>query len=144
MKKYTKVTESSSLSFDLSDASVQAKLGDIFVVKAIAKDATLYDDSEYSNEVTFSITGVDTIPGFSVANALKYELYKIEEDTPPTKKLSAPTNLSLVTVTVKEQLATPSIALASDGKTLEITNVENATSYDIHVNGNYATNIVRN
>lgn len=142
MKKYTKVTESSSLSFDLSDASVQAKLGDIFVVKAIAKDATLYDDSEYSNEVTFSITGVDTIQGFSVANALKYELYKIEEDTPPTKKLSAPTNLSLVTV--KEQLATPSIALASDGKTLEITNVENATSYDIHVNGNYATNIVRN
>lgn len=142
MKKYTKVTESSSLSFDLSDASVQAKLGDIFVVKAIAKDATLYDDSEYSNEVTFSITGVDTIQGFSVANALKYELYKIEEDTPPTKKLSAPTNLSLVTV--KEQLETPSIALASDGKTLEITNVENATSYDIHVNGNYATNIVRN
>ena len=142
MKKYTKVTESSSLSFDLSDASVQAKLGDIFVVKAIAKDATLYDDSEYSNEVTFSITGVDTIQGFSVANALKYELYKIEEDTPPTKKLSAPTNLSLVTV--KEQLATPSIALASDGKTLEITNVENATSYDIHVNGNYTTNIVRN
>lgn len=142
MKKYTKVTESSSLSFDLSDASVQAKLGDIFVVKAIAKDATLYDDSEYSNEVTFSITGVDMIQGFSVANALKYELYKIEEDTPPTKKLSAPTNLSLVTV--KEQLATPSIALASDGKTLEITDVENATSYDIHVNGNYATNIVRN
>lgn len=98
MKKYTKVTESSSLSFDLSDTSVQAKLGDIFVVKAIAKDATLYDDSEYSNEVTFSIMGVDTIQGFSVANALKYELYKIEEDTPPAKKLSAPTNLSLVTV----------------------------------------------
>lgn len=142
MKKYTKVTESSSLSFDLSDTSVQANLGDIFVVKAIAKDATLYDDSEYSNEVTFSTKGVDTIQGFSVANALKYELYKIEEDTPPAKKLSAPTNLSLVTV--KEQLATPSIALASDGKTLEITDVENATSYDIHVNGNYTTNVVRN
>lgn len=142
MKKYTKVTESSSLSFDLSDTSVQAKLGDIFVVKAIAKDATLYDDSEYSNEVTFSTTGVDTIQGFGVANALKYELYRIEEDTPPAKKLSAPTNLSLVAV--RGQLAAPSIALASDGKTLEITDVENATNYDIHVDGNYKKNIVRN
>ena len=142
MKIYTKVTESSSLSFDLSDTSVQAKLGDIFVVKAIAKDATLYDDSEYSNEVTFSTTGVDTIQGFGVANALKYELYRIEEDTPPAKKLSAPTNLSLVAV--RGQLAAPSIALASDGKTLEITDVENATNYDIHVDGNYTKNIVRN
>lgn len=142
MKKYTKVTESSSLSFDLSDTSVQAKLGDIFVVKAIAKDATLYDDSEYSNEVTFSTTGVDTIQGFGVANALKYELYKIEEDTPPTKKLSIPTNLSLVAV--RGQLAAPSIALAPDGKTLEITDVENATNYDIYVDGNYTENIVRN
>lgn len=96
MKKYTKVTESSSLSFDLNDTSVQANLGDIFVVKAIAKDTTLYDDSEYSNEVTFSNKGVDTIQGFGVANASKYELYKIEDDTPPTQKLSTPSSVRVV------------------------------------------------
>ena len=33
------------------------------------------------------------------------------------------------------QLATPSIAMNADGKTLEITDVENATSYDVYVDG---------
>lgn len=33
------------------------------------------------------------------------------------------------------QLATPTIAMNADGKTLEITDVENATSYDVYVDG---------
>ena len=39
------------------------------------------------------------------------------------------------------QLATPSIAMNADGKTLEITDVENATSYDVYVDGTMKTNV---
>ena len=39
------------------------------------------------------------------------------------------------------QLATPTIAINADGKTLEITDVENATSYDVYVDGTLKTNV---
>ena len=41
------------------------------------------------------------------------------------------------------QLATPSIAMNADGKTLEITDVENATSYDVYVDGTMKTNVAK-
>lgn len=41
------------------------------------------------------------------------------------------------------QLATPAIAMNADGKTLEITDVENATSYDVYVDGALKTNVAR-
>lgn len=41
------------------------------------------------------------------------------------------------------QLATPTIAMNADGKTLEITDVENATSYDVYVDGTLKTNVAR-
>ena len=41
------------------------------------------------------------------------------------------------------QLATPAIAMNADGKTLEITDVENATSYDVYVDGTLKTNVVK-
>ena len=39
------------------------------------------------------------------------------------------------------QLATPTIAMNADGKTLEITNVANATSYDVYIDGTSKTNV---
>lgn len=45
---------------------------------------------------------------------------------------------------VLEQLATPTISLNSDGKTLEIVNVEHATNYKIYVDGELKTTISRN
>ena len=39
------------------------------------------------------------------------------------------------------QLTTPTIAMNADGKTLEITDVENATSYDVYVDGTLKTNV---
>ena len=39
------------------------------------------------------------------------------------------------------QLATPTIAMNADGKTLEITDVTNATSYDVYVDGTMKTNV---
>ena len=41
------------------------------------------------------------------------------------------------------QLATPAIAMNADGKTLEITDVENATSYDVYVDGTLKTNVAK-
>ena len=39
------------------------------------------------------------------------------------------------------QLTAPAIAMNADGKTLEITDVENATSYDVYVDGTMKTNV---
>lgn len=41
------------------------------------------------------------------------------------------------------QLNAPTIAMNADGKTLEITDVENATSYDVYVDGALKTNVQR-
>ena len=41
------------------------------------------------------------------------------------------------------QLATPTIAMNADGKTLEITDVTDATSYDVYVDGTLKTNVAR-
>lgn len=41
------------------------------------------------------------------------------------------------------QLATPTIAMNADEKTLEITDVANATSYDVYVDGTLKTNVAR-
>ena len=41
------------------------------------------------------------------------------------------------------QLTTPAIAINADGKTLEITDVANATSYDVYVDGTLKTNVAK-
>ena len=41
------------------------------------------------------------------------------------------------------QLTAPAIAMNADGKTLEITDVENATSYDVYVDGTMKTNVAK-
>ena len=48
-----------------------------------------------------------------------------------------------VTYTIQNKLATPTVAMNADGKTLEITDVENATSYDVYVDGVLKTNVAR-
>lgn len=48
-----------------------------------------------------------------------------------------------VNYSVQAQLAAPAIAMNADGKTLEITDVENATSYDVYVDGALKTNVQR-
>ena len=48
-----------------------------------------------------------------------------------------------VNYTVQAQLAAPTIAMNADGKTLEITDVANATSYDVYVDGTMKTNVTR-
>lgn len=48
-----------------------------------------------------------------------------------------------VNYSVLPQLAAPTIAMNADGKTLEITDVANATSYDVYVDGTLKTNVQR-
>ena len=48
-----------------------------------------------------------------------------------------------VNYTVQAQLAAPTIAMNADGKTLEITDVADATSYDVYVDGTLKTNVAR-
>lgn len=49
--------------------------------------------------------------------------------------------INCVAVEIPPKLATPTIAMNADGKTLEITDVENATSYDVYVDGTMKTNV---
>lgn len=51
--------------------------------------------------------------------------------------------INCVAVEIPPQLATPTIAMNADGKTLEITDVENATSYDVYVDGTLKTNVAK-
>ena len=51
--------------------------------------------------------------------------------------------INCVAVEIPPQLATPTVAMNADGKTLEITDVENATSYDVYVDGTMKTNVQR-
>ena len=48
-----------------------------------------------------------------------------------------------VNYTVQAQLAAPTIAMNTDGKTLEITDVADATSYDVYVDGTLKTNVAK-
>ena len=48
-----------------------------------------------------------------------------------------------VNYTVQAQLATPAIAMNADGKTLEITDVADATSYDVYIDGTLKTNVAK-
>ena len=48
-----------------------------------------------------------------------------------------------VTYVVLPQLAAPTIAMNADGKTLEITDVADATSYDVYVDGTLKTNVAK-
>lgn len=48
-----------------------------------------------------------------------------------------------VAYTIQNKLATPTIAMNADGKTLEITDVADATSYDVYVDGTLKTNVAK-
>ena len=50
-------------------------------------------------------------------------------------------DINCVAVEIPPKLATPTIAMNADGKTLEITDVANATSYDVYIDGTLKTNV---
>lgn len=52
-------------------------------------------------------------------------------------------DINCVAVEIPLKLATPTIAMNADGKTLEITDVANATSYDVYIDGTFKTNVAK-
>ena len=61
----------------------------------------------------------------------------------PAEAVTGDIVYSAVTQDEITQLNAPTIAMNADGKTLEITDVENATSYDVYVDGALKTNVQR-
>lgn len=74
-------------------------------------------------------TWTDLVPSFWIIGAIAY-VGDVRSDTSAT-----------VTYVNTIQLATPTIAMNADGKTLEITGVPNATSYDVYIDGTMKTNV---
>lgn len=61
----------------------------------------------------------------------------------PAEAVTGDIVYSAVVQDEQTQLTAPTIAMNTDGKTLEITDVENATSYDVYVDGALKTNVAR-
>lgn len=76
-------------------------------------------------------TWTDLVPSSWIIGAIAY-VGDVRSDTSAT-----------VTYVNTVQLAAPTIAMNADGKTLEITDVENATSYDVYVDGTLKTNVAK-
>lgn len=61
----------------------------------------------------------------------------------PAEAVTGDIVYSAVVQDEQPQLTAPAIAMNADGKTLEITDVENATSYDVYVDGALKTNVAK-
>ena len=61
----------------------------------------------------------------------------------PAEAVTGDIVYSAVVQDEQTQLSAPAIAMNTDGKTLEITDVENATSYDVYVDGALKTNVAK-
>lgn len=61
----------------------------------------------------------------------------------PAEAVTGDIVYSAVVQDEQQQLTAPTIAMNTDGKTLEITDVENATSYDVYVDGALKTNVAK-
>lgn len=61
----------------------------------------------------------------------------------PAEAVTGDIVYSAVVQDEQAQLSAPTIAMNADGKTLEITDVANATSYDVYADGTLKTNVAR-
>lgn len=61
----------------------------------------------------------------------------------PAEAVTGDIVYSAVVQDEQAQLSAPTIAMNADGKTLEITDVENATNYDVYVDGVLKTNVAK-
>lgn len=94
--------------------------GEIYQTDNVAKDVTTH---------TLTVTAVGV---YSVTIIALGECPYVDSDESAAS-----------TYTVLEQLATPAIAMNEDAVTLEITDVDNAASYDLYVDETYETNVTK-
>lgn len=130
-------TITSSLTNCVADKSDESYVGGT-AVNIVITAATGYTfDSSLGGTIGLSVGEVDKTSEYMTRSS---DNKKVTIAIPATAAIG---NIIYGAGAVKEivQLATPTIAMNADGKTLEITDVENATSYDVYVDGTFKTNV---
>lgn len=105
---------------------------------AAVTGATKYGIAATKDGITQQAETVNLSYDLSTWSALTEGTWTVSVKSGKEDAWSTPSNS--VTYTVQNKLATPTIAI--DGDTLKITDVENATSYDVYVDGTLKTNVV--
>lgn len=108
---------------------------------AAVTGATKYVIAATKDSITKQVETVNLSYDLSTWNDLTVGTWTISVKSGKENVWSASSNT--VTYTVQNKLAAPTIAMNADGKTLEITDVENATSYDVYVDGTMKTNVAK-
>ena len=132
-------TITSSLTNCVADKSDESYVGGT-AVNIVITAATGYTfDSSLGGTIGLSIGEVDKTSEYMTRSSDNKKV------TIAIPAIAAVGNIIYAAGAVVEviQLATPSIAMNADGKTLEITDVENATSYDVYVDGTMKTNVAK-
>ena len=132
-------TITSSLTNCVADKSDESYVGGT-AVNIVITAATGYTfDSSLGGTIGLSVGEVDKTSEYMARSSDNKKV------TIAIPAIAAVGNIIYAAGAVEEivQLATPTIAMNADGKTLEITDVENATSYDVYVDGTLKTNVAR-
>lgn len=132
-------TITSSLTNCVADKSDESYAGGT-AVNIVITAATGYTfDSSLGGTIGLSVGEVDKTSEYMTRSS---DNKKVTITIPATAAIG---NIIYAAGAVEEmvQLAAPTIALNSDGKTLEITDVPNVTSYDVYVDGTLKTNVPR-
>lgn len=130
-------TITSSLTNCVADKSDESYVGGT-AVNIVITAATGYTfDSSLGGTIGLSVREVDKTSEYMTRSSDNKKV------TIAIPALAAVGNIIYAAGAVKEivQLATPTIAMNADGKTLEITDVADATSYDVYVDGTLKTNV---
>lgn len=132
-------TITSSLTNCVADKSDESYVGGT-AVNIVITAATGYTfDSSLGGTIGLSVGEVDKTSEYMTRSS---DNKKVTIAIPATAAVG---NIIYAAGAVEEivQLATPTIAMNADGKTLEITDVANATSYDVYVDGTLKTNVAK-
>lgn len=130
-------TITSSLTNCVADKSDESYVGGT-AVNIVITAATGYTfDSSLGGTIGLSVGEVDKTSEYMTRSS---DNKKVTISIPA---IAAVGNIIYAAGAVEEivQLATPTIAMNADGKTLEITDVTNATNYDVYVDGTLKTNV---
>lgn len=130
-------TITSSLTNCVADKSDESYVGGT-AVNIVITAATGYTfDSSLGGTIGLSVGEVDKTSEYMTRSSDNKKV------TIAIPAIAAIGNIIYAAGAVEEivQLATPTIAMNADDKTLEITDVANATSYDVYVDGTLKTNV---
>ena len=130
-------TITSSLTNCVADKSDESYVGGTAVNIVITAATGCTFDSSLGGTIGLSVGEVDKTSEYMTRSSDNKKV------TIAIPAIAAVGNIIYAAGAVKEivQLATPTIAMNADGKTLEITDVENATNYDVYVDGTLKTNV---